>query len=152
MSFTGQAISALNGDFAQEDSRVRSQESGFRSQKTESGTGRSAFSYQPSALNLLRPRIPLSSLPLGYYVLPSAFCLLPSAFCLVPAVPHTFSRAISKSRMMSCQSSRPREIRMPSGCMPKARFCSSGSAECVIEKGCSIRVLICPRLTASVME
>ena len=78
-----------------------------------------------------------------------AFCFLPTAYCLLP---HTFSSAISKSRMMSCQSSRPREIRMPSGCMPKARFCSSGSAECVIEKGCSIRVLICPRLTARVME
>jgi len=28
--------------------------------------------------------------------------------------------------------------RMPSGCIPKARFCSSGSAEWVIEKGCSM--------------
>jgi hypothetical protein len=65
---------------------------------------------------------------------------------------HTFSSAISKSRMMSCQSSSPMESRTPSGCIPKARFCSSGRAEWVIEKGCSMSVLICPRLTARVIE
>jgi len=65
--------------------------------------------------------------------------------------PHTFSSAISKSRMMSRQSSRPMESRTPSGSIPKARFCSSGSAEWVMENGCSMSVLICPRLTARVI-
>jgi len=65
---------------------------------------------------------------------------------------YTFSRASSRSRMMSCQSSSPMDSRMPSGCIPKAHFRSSGSAEWVMENGCSTRVLICPRLTARVME
>jgi len=69
-----------------------------------------------------------------------------------PRALQTFSSANSRSRMMSCQSSRPMDTRMPSGCIPKARFCSSGSAEWVMEKGCSMSVLICPRLTARVME
>ena len=64
----------------------------------------------------------------------------------------TFSSASSRSRMMSCQSSRPMDRRMPSGCIPKARFCASGRAEWVMDHGCSISVLICPRLTARVTQ
>ena len=108
--------------------------------------GEGGFSYRLLWGCLLLPTADCR-LPTADCLLPTAYCLLPTAFCL-----HTFSRAISKSRMMSCQSSRPRETRIPSGCIPKARFWSSGSAECVIEKGCSIKVFICPRLTARVME